>query len=114
MKYFMDTHDKTKGSFPAGEVTEEQFFAQFDALEKAAHELDAFGHAAHVNLHEGKAFCFMSGPDEEAIRKAHAAIDFPVRLHHGGQARDRRRHAAVEACPGARTRRRSSTRRLTA
>jgi len=77
MKYFMDTHDKTKGSFPAGEVTEEEFFAQFDALEKAAHELDVVGHAAHVNLREGKAFCFMCGPDEEAIRKAHAAIDFP-------------------------------------
>ena len=77
MKYFMDTHDKDKGSFPTKELTEVQFFAQFDALEKAAHELDVFGHAAHVNLHEGKAFCFMSGPDEEAIRKAHAAIDFP-------------------------------------
>ena len=77
MKYFMDTHDRTKGSFPAEELTGEQFFAQFDALEKAAQELDVFGHAAHVNLHEGKAFCFMSGPDEEAIRKAHAAVDFP-------------------------------------
>jgi hypothetical protein len=30
-----------------------------------------------VNLAEGKAFCFMSGPDEEAIRKAHEAIDLP-------------------------------------
>ena len=77
MKYFMDTHDRTKGSFPAGEITEEQFLAQFDALEKAAHDLVVFGHAAHVNLHEGKAFCFMSGPDADAIRKAHAAIDFP-------------------------------------
>src|SRR5678815_2229677 len=77
MKYFMDTHDRTKGTFPAEEFTEEHFFAQFDALEKAAHEVNAFGHAAHVNLHEGKAFCFMSGPDEDAIRKAHAAIDFP-------------------------------------
>ena len=96
MKYFIDTHDKTKGTFPVAELTEEQFLAQFDALEKAAHHLDVFGHAAHVNLHEGKAFCFMSGPDEDAIRKAHAAIDFPFRLHHGGQARDRRRHAAVE------------------
>jgi hypothetical protein len=35
------------------------------------------GHAAHVNLKDGKAFCFMSGPDEETIRQAHAAIDFP-------------------------------------
>ena len=77
MKYFMDTHDKTKGSFPAEGLTEAQFFAQFDALEKAAHEFHVFGHAAHVNLQAGKAFCLMSGPDEEAIRKAHAAIDLP-------------------------------------
>ena len=33
MKYFIDTHDKTKGSFPAQELTEEEFFAQFAALE---------------------------------------------------------------------------------
>ncbi len=77
MKYFIDTHDKTKGSFPTDPLTEEQFFAQFDALEEAAHRFDVVGHAAHVNLAAGKAFCFMSGPDEEAIRKAHAAIQLP-------------------------------------
>ena len=77
MKYFIDTHDKNKGSFPAQELTEEQFFEQFAALEEAAQEFGVFGHAAHVNLKEGKAFCFMSGPDEESIRKAHAAINLP-------------------------------------
>ena len=77
MKYFIDTHDKTKGSFPKKELTEEEFYAQFDALEKEAEKLGGFGHAAHVNLKDGKAFCFMSGPDEETIRKAHAAIDLP-------------------------------------
>lgn len=77
MKYFMDTHDKTKGSFPAVELTEEQFLAQFDALGEAGAELGVFAHAAHVNLAEGRTFCFMSGPDEAAIRTAHAAIDFP-------------------------------------
>ena len=77
MKYFIDTHDRSKSSFPAAEVTEDQFLAQFDALELAGHDLHVFGHAAHVNLREGKAFCFMSGPDEDAIRKAHAAINFP-------------------------------------
>ena len=65
-----------KGSFPAQELTEEQFFEQFAALEEAAQGLGVFGHAAHVNLKEGKAFCFMSGPDEESIRKA-AAINLP-------------------------------------
>jgi hypothetical protein len=77
MKYFIDTHDKTKGSFPNQELTEEQFFEQFAALEEAAGQFGVFGHAAHVNLREGKAFCFMSGPDQESIRKAHAAIDLP-------------------------------------
>ncbi len=77
MKYFIDTHDKTKGSFPEQELTEEEFFANFDALDEAAGQFGAFGHAAHVNLKDGKAFCFMSGPDEEAIRKAHASINFP-------------------------------------
>jgi hypothetical protein len=77
MKYFIDTHDRKKGSFPAEELTEQQFLAQFDALEAAGHKLDVFGHAAHVSLREGKAFCFMSGPDEDAIRETHAAINFP-------------------------------------
>jgi hypothetical protein len=77
MKYFMDTHDKAKGSFPTQELTEEQFFEQFAALEEAAKDLGVVGHAAHVNLKEGKAFCFMAGPNEESIRKAHAAINLP-------------------------------------
>ena len=77
VKYFIDTHDKAKGSFPSNVLTEEQFFEQFNSLEKAAEKLGAFGHAAHVNLKDGKAFCFMSGPDEESIRKAHAAINLP-------------------------------------
>src|SRR5262245_39258195 len=49
MKYFIDTHDKTKGSFPTQVLTEEQFFEQFDELDRAAAEFHAFGHAAHVN-----------------------------------------------------------------
>ena len=77
MKYFIDTHDKAKGSFPAQVLTEEEFFTQFDSLEKAGEEFRVIGHAAHVNLEEGKAFCFMYGPDEESIRKAHAAINLP-------------------------------------
>jgi hypothetical protein len=77
LKYFIDTHDKAKGSFPEVELTEEQFFEQFDALERAGEALHVVGHAAHVNLAEGKAFCFMSGPDKESIRLAHAAINLP-------------------------------------
>jgi len=77
MKYFIDTHDKAKGSFPREVLTESEFFAQFDALEEAAMQFHVGAHAAHVNLKEGKAFCFMSGPDEEAVRKAHEAVHLP-------------------------------------
>jgi hypothetical protein len=77
MKYYIDTHDKTKGSFPAGELTEAEFFANFDQLEEAAPQFGVGAHAAHVNLKEGKAFCLMSGPSEEAVRKAHEAVHFP-------------------------------------
>jgi hypothetical protein len=77
MKYFIDTHDKAKGSFPSGQLTEAEFFAQFDALEEAAPKFGVGAHAAHVNLKEGKAFCFMSGPDEEAVRRAHEAVHLP-------------------------------------
>jgi hypothetical protein len=77
MKYFIDTHDKTKGSFPTGELSEEEFFAQFDALEAAAPRFGVGAHAAHVSLKEGKAFCFMCGPDEESVRKAHEAVNLP-------------------------------------
>jgi hypothetical protein len=34
MRYFIDAHDKNKGSFPEQELTEEQFLEQFAALEE--------------------------------------------------------------------------------
>jgi hypothetical protein len=77
MKYFIDTHDKTKGSFPQGVLTEQEFLDQFDALEAAAVQFHVGAHAAHINLEAGKAFCFMSGPNEEAIWQAHAAVHLP-------------------------------------
>ena len=75
MPYFIDTHDKTKGSFPQGELTEQEFLDQFDALEAVAPRYGVGAHAAHINLKEGKAFCLMSGDDAEAIRRAHEAVD---------------------------------------
>ncbi|MEH2564859.1 hypothetical protein V1289_004486 [Bradyrhizobium sp. AZCC 2289] len=34
MKCFFDAHVKSRGSFPEQEITEEQFFEQFAALEE--------------------------------------------------------------------------------
>jgi hypothetical protein len=77
MKYFIDTHNREQGTFPSAELSETEFMAQFDELERIAPDFGAFAHAAHVNLRVGKAFCLMCGPNEEAIRKAHAAVHLP-------------------------------------
>ena len=77
MKFFIDTHDRAKGTFPEGPLTDAQFFAQFDALEAAAVQFGVGAHVGRVNLKDGKAFCFMCGPDEESIRKAHTAVHLP-------------------------------------
>ena len=77
MKYFLDTHDRAKGTFPDGEITEEQFFANFDALDEAGRQFGVSALAAHVDLAGGKAWCFMSGPSIDAVQKAHLAVNFP-------------------------------------
>ena len=60
MQYFLDTRDKTKGCIPPGALSEKEFFAQFDAVEAASHVFGVGAPAAHVNLQQGKAFCFIS------------------------------------------------------
>lgn len=77
MKYFMDTHDRTKGSFPVHEVTEEEFIRTYAGFEKACEEEGGTPLGAHVNVKEGKAFCFTKGPNAEAIRRAHEKLNFP-------------------------------------
>jgi len=63
--------------FPKERADRTAVLRQFRCAGQGRQPVGAFGHAAHVSLKEGKAFCFMSGPDEDSIRKAHAAINFP-------------------------------------
>jgi hypothetical protein len=77
MKYFIDTHDHAKGSFPKQQLSEAEFIATYGGFEQACEGEGGLALGAHVNLHEGKAYCFTAGPDVEAIRKAHEAIGLP-------------------------------------
>jgi len=77
MKYFIDTHDKTKGSFPGDNMTEEDFIRIYQKFEKALEEVGGADLGAHVNVKERKAFCFTKGPDCDAIRRAHEKLNFP-------------------------------------
>jgi hypothetical protein len=77
MKYFIDTHDRTKGSWPATNVSGNEFIEIYSSFEKALEEVGGADMGAHVNVAEGKAYCFTKGPDEEAIRLAHEKLHFP-------------------------------------
>jgi hypothetical protein len=76
MKYFMDTHDIAKGSWPK-ELTENEFLEVYASFGAALEEVGGHDLGAHVNVKECKAFCFTWGPDAEAIRRAHQKLNFP-------------------------------------
>lgn len=70
MPRFMDFHDDLK---LAPEVVEDI------ARGTRGGDTDEFG-ARQIELYhnaEGKVYCLLEGPDEEAIRKHHAALDVP-------------------------------------
>ena len=77
MKYFIDTHDREKGSYPQEEISKEQFVEMYKLFEKACEDEGVIDLGAHVNLEEGKTFCFTRGADTDAVRRAHEKANFP-------------------------------------
>lgn len=77
MKYFIDTHDRTKDSFPIEEITEQQFSDMFAKFDAAALEEKVVAHVSHVNVKDGKAYCFTQADDAEAVRRAHEKVGLP-------------------------------------
>ena len=70
MPRFMDYHDDLK--LPESAIAE----LARGAREK---EADQFG-VTQLELYynaDGKVYCLLDGPDEEAVRKHHAALDVP-------------------------------------
>jgi hypothetical protein len=77
VKYFIDTHDRTKGSFPVADLTQDQFLATYQGFEAALAEQGGFATGAHLNLGEGKAYCLTAADDEDAVFAAHEKIGLP-------------------------------------
>ena len=78
MKYFIDTHDRAKASFPAEEVTQEQFLAIYSGFDEALEAGGGFAiGGAHVNLAEGKAYCLTCAADVAVVTAAHDKIGLP-------------------------------------
>ena len=77
MKYFMDTHDRSKGSWPKDDISESEFVRIYADFGRAVAAEGGHDLGAHVNVHACRAFCFTYGPDEAAIRRAHEKLNFP-------------------------------------
>jgi hypothetical protein len=76
MRFFIDTHDRTKGSFPA-DLTADQFEAFFVQFEAACRDEGVVLLRAHAGLEEGRAFCFTMAPDANGVRRAHEKMSLP-------------------------------------
>jgi hypothetical protein len=76
MKFFIDTHDVSHGTFPAG--LSPQDFAGFHAqYEEACRAEGVVSLRIHVGFGEGRAFCFTMAPDAEAVARVHARVGLP-------------------------------------
>ncbi|MCW9033281.1 MAG: DUF4242 domain-containing protein [Rhodospirillales bacterium] len=73
MKFFIDTHDAAKDTFPAG-LTPEGFFAQY--MQVCAEE-NVVILRVHVAYEDSRAFCFTMAPDEASVRRAHERVGLP-------------------------------------
>lgn len=76
MKFFIDTHDETSDTFPAG-ISEEDFAGFYEAYEAACAEEGVVSLRIHVGFDEGRAFCLNMAPDAEAVRRVHEKVGLP-------------------------------------
>ncbi len=76
MKFFIDTHDVSNESFPAG-LTPEQFEGFFAKFEQACYAENVVLLRVHVGYEEGRAFCFTMAPDADAVKRAHVNVGLP-------------------------------------
>ncbi len=73
MKFFVDTHDETRGTFPAG-FSPEDFAGFYEAYQAACAEEGVVSLRIHVGFDEGRAFCLNMAPDAEAVRRVHDKV----------------------------------------
>jgi hypothetical protein len=76
MRFFIDTHDKARQTFPDG-LTREQFEGFFMSFEAACRAEGVVLVRVHAGLEGGKAFCLTMAPDAEAVKRAHQKAGLP-------------------------------------
>lgn len=76
MKYFIDTHDKEKETFPQS-LNAEELQGFYKLYEKACKEEGVISLGTHVGLEEGRAFCINMAPNADAIYRVHEKVGLP-------------------------------------
>lgn len=76
MRFFVDTHDKAKNTFPDG-LAQEQFETFFAQYEIACQAEGVVILQVNVGLEDGRAFCMTMAPDVDAVRRAHDRVGLP-------------------------------------
>ena len=76
MRFFVDTHDRTKQTFPP-QLTPDDFRGFYAQYEEACAAEGVVTLRVHVGFEEGRAFCFNMAPDAEAVRRVHERVGLP-------------------------------------
>jgi hypothetical protein len=76
MRYFLDTHDRSRGSFPA-KLTAGEFEVFYQQYEQACYAEGVVPLRTHLSYEDGRAFCLNMAPDADAVRRAHARVGLP-------------------------------------
>ncbi len=76
MKYFMDTHDKNRGTFPET-LSQEQLKEFYKSYEQACKEENVISLKIHAGLEEGRAFCLNMAFDADAVKRVHERVGLP-------------------------------------
>lgn len=76
MRFFIDTHDRSRQTFPA-QLSTDDFQGFYTAYEKACQAEGVVPLRVHVGFEAGRAFCFNMAPDAEAVKRAHERVGLP-------------------------------------
>lgn len=76
MRFFIDTHDRTRQTFPEG-LTPDDFAGFYARYETTCAEEGVVPLRTHVGFEAGRAFCFNMAPDADAVRRVHERLGLP-------------------------------------
>lgn len=77
MKFFMDEHQREFKSFPEEQISDDEFAGLYKRFAEACEREGVVPLGSHVSCQQGRAYCLIAAPNEEAVRRAHDAVDLP-------------------------------------